>query len=141
MSPKQWIFDPNSGGIKIKESVKSRTQKRIIRYAESNLAGHYTRLDIRFRNQFCYVDAYKEPELPNNDWPPPDFPETREEYLQRIRNTPYHLFRLRYFGDDDRWGLAFYSYAHEKYELSVFPSGDFFGTPEEAFQTAAEFHL
>jgi hypothetical protein len=61
--------------------------------------------------------------------------------LERLRNTPYHLFRLGYFGDEEKWGLAFYSYAHEKYECSVFPSGDFFGTPEIALQTAAGFHL
>ena len=141
MSSKQWVFDPNSGGVKIKENVKSRLEKRILRYAESNLAGRYTRLDIRFRGHFCYVDAYTEPESPNKDWPPLDFPETREQYLERVRNTPYHLFRLRHFGDEERWGLAFYSYANEKYELSVFHSGEFFGTPEVALQTVAEFHL
>lgn len=136
----QWARDPNSGGVKIKESVKDRTKERIIKYAETNLVGRYTRLDIRFRNQFCYVDAYTEPELPDN-WPPADFPETREEYLERLRSTPHHLFRLRYFGDDEQWGLSFYSYSNNKYELSVFPSGDFFGALEEALKTAAEFHL
>jgi len=55
--------------------------------------------------------------------------------------TPTHLFRLRYFGNEDSWGLAFYSYAHDRYELSVFPSGDFLGLPEDAFQAAAGFHL
>jgi hypothetical protein len=132
---------PNNKGVKIKDNVKRRTKERILRYAESNLVGRYTILDIRFRSYFCYVDAYTEPELPDNDWPPPDFPETREEYLERLRNIPYYLFRLKYFGDDERWGLAFYSYSNEKYELSVFPSGDFLGTPEVALQTAAEFHL
>lgn len=141
MSPKQWSQDPNNGGVKIKDTVKNRTKDRIIKYAESNLAGRYTRLDVRFRNQFCYVDAYTEPELPDNDFPPPGFPETREEYLERLSNTPYHLLRLRYFGDDEKWGVSFYSYSNRKYELSVFPSGDFFGTLEIALKTAAEFHL
>ena len=141
MSPKQWVSDPNSGGIKIKEDVKRRTKERIIKYAESNLVGRYTLFDIRFRNQFCYVDAYTEPELPSDDWTPPGFQETREEYLERLRNTPYHLFRLRYFGDEEKWGLSFYSYSNEKYELSVFPSGGFFGTLEAALKTSAEFHL
>jgi hypothetical protein len=141
MSAKQWVFDPDSGGVKIKEAVKRRTEERICRYAETHFTGRYTRLDIRFRRQFCYVDAYTEPELPGPDWPPPDWPESREEYLERMRNTPIHLFRLRYFGNEDSWGLAFYSYAHDRYELSVFPSGEFFGSPEDAFQTAAEFHL
>ena len=141
MSPKQWVFDPDSGGVKIKEVVKRRTEERIRRYAEVHFAGRYTRLDIRFRGQFCYVDAYTEPTPPGPDCPPPDWPESREEYLERLRNTPTHLLRLRFFGDEGRWGLAFYSYAHNQYELSVFPSGEFFGAPEEAFQTAAEFHL
>ena len=136
----QWTRDPNSGGVKLKENVKVRTHERIIKYAETNLTGRYTRLDIRFRTHFCYIDAYTEPDIPDN-WPPADYPETREEYIERLRDTPIHLLRLRYFGDDEKWGLSFYSYANNKYELSVFPSGDFFGTLEEALKTAAEFHL
>lgn len=141
MSPKRWVYDPNSGGVKIKEAVKRRTEERIRRYAEAHFAGRYTRLDIRFRGQFCYVDAYTEPAPAGPDWPPPDWPESREEYLERLANTPTHLFRLRFFGDEEEWGLAFYSYANDRYELSVFPSGEFRGTPEEAFHTAAGFHL
>ncbi len=130
----------NSSGVKISNDIKRRTKERILRYAESNLAGRYTTLDIRFRSYFCYVDAYTEPKLPDKDWPA-DFPETREEHIERLRNIPYHLFRLKYLGDDERWELAFYNYSNEKYELSVFPSGDFLGTPEVALKTAAEFHL
>jgi hypothetical protein len=127
--------------MKIKEAVQHRTAERIRRYAEEHFTGRYTRLDIRFRGQFCYVDAYTEPQLSGPDWPPPDWPETREEYLERLRNTPTHLFRLRFFGNEEKWGFAFYSYASEKYELSVYPSGEFMGTPEEAFQTAAGAYL
>jgi hypothetical protein len=141
MSPRQWMFDPDSGGVKIQEAIKSRTENRIRHYAETHLAGRYARLDIRFRAQFCYVDAYTEPELPGPDWPPPDWPESREGYLERLRDTPVHLFRLRYFGNEEEWGFAFYSYANDKYELSVFPTGEFLGTPEVALETAAGFHL
>lgn len=137
---KQWVFDPDSGGVKIPEVVKRRTEKRIRRYAEKHFAGRYTRLDIRFRGQFCYIDVYTEPHVAEG-WPPPDWPETREEMIERLRNTPTHLCRLRYFGDEDRWGFAFYTYSREKYELSVFPSGDFFGTPEEAFHVSASAYL
>jgi hypothetical protein len=70
------------------------------------------------------MDAYQEPEV-SNDWPPEDWPETKEEYIERLRNTPVHLCRLRYFGDD-RWGFAFYTYSNEKYELSMYPNGEFF---------------
>ena len=133
--------DPDRGGVKITESVKQRIRKRIMEYAEINLAGRYTKLDIFFRDKFCYVDAFTEPEeLLVEDWPA-DFPETREEHIERMRNTPTHLCRLRYYGDKDDWGLAFFSYAHNKYETSVFPNGKFFGTPEKAVEAAAGFHL
>src|SRR5437870_5645262 len=104
MSPqRRWVFDPNTGGARIPEIVQRRTEQRLHRYAEEHFAGCYTRLDVRFRGQFCYVDAYTEPTPPSPTWPPPDWPETREEYLERLRNTPTHLCRLRYFGDEERW--------------------------------------
>jgi hypothetical protein len=140
MAPKQWMVDPDSGGVKIPEAVKRHTEERIRRYAEAHFAGRYTRLDIRFRGQFCYIDAYTEPQLLDG-WPPPDFPESREEYEERLRNTPTHLCRLRYFGDEELWGFAFYTYSGDRYELSVFPNGDFFGPPEAAFQVSAEVYL
>ena len=130
------VFAPDSGGKRIPEPVKLRTEQRIRRYAEEHFAGRYTRLDIRFRGQFCYIDAYTELELLSPDWP-----ESREEMLERLRNTPTHLCRLRYFGDEERWGFAFYTYSAERYELSVFPSGEFFGPPEEAFRVSAEAYL
>ncbi|MCL4300043.1 MAG: hypothetical protein KJ077_30195 [Anaerolineae bacterium] len=141
MPQKQWVFAPDSGGVKISEAVKQRTEQRLRRYAEAHFASHYSRLDIRFKGQFCYIDAYTEPEPPGPNWPPKDWPETREQMMERLRNTPTHLCRLRYFGDEERWGFAFYTYSHEKYELSIFPSGDFFGPPEEAFQISAELYL
>ena len=132
----QWVFDPDSGGVKIPEAVKRRTEARIQRFAAENYAGKFTRLDIRFRSQFCYIDAYTEPHV-HEGWPPPDWPEPREQYIERLRNTPTHLCRLRYFGREDGWGFAFYTYSHEKYELAMFDSGDFFGTPEDAFRLSA----
>ena len=135
MSGKRWVFDPDSGGKKIPENVKREVTQRIEKYAAEHYAGKYTRLDIRFRGQFCYVDAYTEPVV-TDSWPPEDWPESREEYIERLRNTPTHLCRLRYFGND-KWGFAFYTYSNEKYELSVFPNGEFFGKPEDAFAAAA----
>ncbi len=132
-----WVFDPDSGGEKITPAVKLRTEARIRRFAEENYAGKFTRLDIRFRGQFCYIDAYTEPPPLTPDWPPADWPETREAYQERLRNTPTHLCRLRYFGKDDEWGFAFFAYSSVKYELSVFPNGSFFGTPEEAFEASS----
>ena len=141
MARKQWVFDPDHGGIKVPEAVKRRTTERLQRFAEVHFAGCYTRLDIRFRGQFCYIDAYTEPEPPRPDWPPADWGESREEYLERLRNTPTHLCRLRYFGDEEGWGFAFYTYSNQRYELSIFPSGEFFGPPEEAFEVSAVLSL
>jgi hypothetical protein len=142
MSPRgRWVFAPDSGGVRIPEPVKRRTEARLRRDAEQHFAGRYTGLEIRFRGQFCYVDAYTEPEPLGPGWPPPDWPETREEYLERLRATPTHLCRLRYFGDEERWGFAFYTYSNERYELSVFPSGEFLGPPEEAFRVSAGVYL
>ena len=139
MSPRQWGLDPNSGGIKIPPKVTVDVEKRILALAEKEFIGKYTRIDIRFRNQFCYMDAYTEPVL-TEGWPTKDWPESREEYQERMRNTPVHLCRLRYFGED-KWGFAFYTYSHEKYELSVYDDGDFFGTPERAFLISADLYL
>lgn len=140
MSGKQWVFDPDSGGVKIPATVKRSTEQRIRAYAEAHFSGKYTRLDIRFRSQFCYIDAYTEPVL-TEGWPPDDWPETREEYVERLRNTPTHLCRLRYFGRVDGWGFAFYTYSNNKYTLSLYDDGDFFGTPEDAFRISANMYL
>ena len=42
-----------------------------------------------------------------------------------------------YFGDEQRWSMAFYTYSNEKYEPCFFNNSTFHGTPEEAFDTAA----
>ncbi|MBC8204368.1 MAG: hypothetical protein H8E87_02510 [FCB group bacterium] len=68
---------------------------------------------------------------------PKNWTETKEEFFQRLRDTPTHLCRLRFFGDLNAWGYAFYSYGDDKYKLSVFHSGSFYGTPEEAFLRSA----
>jgi hypothetical protein len=141
MAQKQWVLDPDSGGTKIPETVRHGTEGRLRRFAEERLAGRYIRLDIRFRGQFCYVDAYTEPEPLTPGWPPADWPESRDEYQERLRNTPTHLCRLRYFGDEDRWGFGFYSYANERYELSMFPTGEFYGLPEDALEVSGEMYL
>jgi hypothetical protein len=141
MPGRTWVFDPDSGGVKVPETVKRRTEARLREVAAAEFVGRYTRLEIRFRGVFCYVDAFTEPEPPGPNWPPPNWPETTEQYFERLHNTPTHLCRLRYFGPDDRWSFGFYTYSNERYELSLFPSGDFFGTAEEALGVAAGVYL
>ncbi|MDQ7780015.1 MAG: hypothetical protein RDV41_09945 [Planctomycetota bacterium] len=130
-----WTLNPDSGGVKIPPDVQERTRQRILAHAEKHYKGKYTRLDIRFRGQCCYIDAYREPDVPKN-WPPKDWKLDRDMYVEQLRNTPTHLCRLRYFGGD-RWSLAFYKYSDDKYELCVFHNGDFFGTPEEGLDVGA----
>ena len=70
----QWVFDPDSGGKMIPETVKRDIEKRIHAIANEQFKGRYKHLDIRFRGQFCYIDAYTEPRISEN-WPPPNWPE------------------------------------------------------------------
>lgn len=86
---RHWVRSPERGGKRVPEAVQQRVAARLQRYASQHFAGRYTQLDLRFRGQFCYVDAYTELQLPGPSWPPPDWPETREEYVERLRTTPY----------------------------------------------------
>jgi hypothetical protein len=134
---KTWIFNPNMGRVKINPAKQSEARQRIERHTASNYSGQYIRLEIRFRGALCYVDAFTEPQ------PPGPFllkatGETKEQYVGRLRSFPTHLGRLRYFGGD-RWSYAFYTYSNERYEPTVFNSGDWFGTPEEALDIGVSY--
>ena len=104
-----WVYDPDYGGKKIPAIVQADVIRRINQVAQEHYKGRYTRLDIHFRGQFCYIDAYIEPHFAD-DWPPSGWEETREEAIERMRNTYTHLCRLRYFGNDE-WGFAFFTYS------------------------------
>lgn len=109
-----WHYNPHTGGTNISPALQAKTRARILAYSEKSYAGQYTRLDVRFRGALCYVDAYlgSSPE-------------------------PTHLVRLRFFGDEHRWTLAFFTYSHERYEPTYFPDGDDHGTPEDALDVGA----
>ena len=137
MPKKVWVYDPQSGGKKIPDSTKERIRLRILKHAEKNYAGRYNRIDVRFRSQFCYIDAYTEPEV-SEDYDPELFGgKSREERIEHLRNIPTHLCRLRFFGDEERWSMAFYSYGGMKYEPCFFDNGTWHGTPEEGFDSSA----
>lgn len=129
-----WVRNPHSGGVTIPEAVKEPTTKRILAHAERKYRGKFTRLDIRFRGPLCYVVAYKDPDTRGAPWRITK--ETREQFIERLRNEPTHLVRLRYFGGD-RWSVAFFTYSHERYEPCFFKSGEMFGTPEEGLDVGA----
>jgi len=110
------VYNARRGGKGVPDAVQARTKRRILDYANQHCAGKFTRIEVSFRGAFCYIDGYEEPEVPT------------------------HLCRLRYHGTEDRWGFAFYTYAHAKYEPSFLMSGDHEGTPEEAFETSTLFY-
>ena len=132
-----WTFAPHSGGVKIPPAVQGEVCERLECYAAKHYAGRYSRLEVRFRGALCYVDAYQEPRRPDRSLLRITG-EVEEEYLDRLRKTPVHLGRLRYFGND-RWSYCFYTYSNERYEPTVFPTGEWFGTPEEAFDIGATY--
>ena len=122
MARRVWVRNPPSGGVKIPQAVRERTERRISAYAERCYAGQFTRLAVRFHGALCYIDAYTEPEAPS-----PGLlralGETRKEYLERMREVPLHLCRLRYFGNEATWSMAFYTYSNERYEPCTFHNG------------------
>jgi hypothetical protein len=132
MSRKMWVYDPQSGGKKIPDSVKDRIRHRVLAYAEKHYAGKYNKIEVWFRGAFCYIDAYTEP-FDDPDYDPKHFGgKSREDRLAELREFPTHLCRLRYFGNEDKWSMAFYTYSHMKYEPCFFDNGTWHGTPDEA---------
>src|SRR5262249_36631050 len=56
-----WETDPHSGGVRIPEVLQQDTTRRLLAHARKKYAGKFLRLEVRYRAQYCYVDAYKEP--------------------------------------------------------------------------------
>ena len=133
-----WVYNPHTGGVKIKASDQEGIRRRILAHANRHYARKFTRLDIRFRGALCYVDAYTEPDSPSEGLLKARG-ENREEYLHFMRNLPTHLCRLRHFGRDDGWSVAFYTYSNERYEPSIFHDGSWTGTVEDGFDIGATY--
>ena len=114
MSP--WYYNPQTGGTKIPEQMQDEIRSRILKHAKKLYPKNPAVLNIRFKAQFCYVDA--------------------QEPGQRV---PTHLCRLRYFSGNKEWSLAFYAYSSEKYEPCFLNSGEWCGTVEEAFKTGSTY--
>jgi hypothetical protein len=136
MARRIWAWNPHIGGTRIPPAVRERTERRIRTHAESRYAGTFTELSVRFHGALCYVDALTEPERPSRALLRA-LGETQQQYMARVRAVPLHLCRLRYFGNEDAWSLAFFAYSSETYEPCVFPNGGFHGTPEAALDVGA----
>ena len=134
---KVWTYNPQAGGVKIKPAEQERIRQRILAYANKHYAGKFTRLDIRFRGALAYIDAYVEPNPPSKKLLQLRG-ETKEQYLEFMRNLATHLCRLRHFMEDS-WSVAFYTYSHERYEPCVLHNGEWTGTVEEGFDVGAAY--
>lgn len=132
---KTWQFDPHSGGKAIPPLLRTTISARLQAYAAKHYVGRYSRLEIKFRGALCYIDAFLEPDaVLMKSWKQQglDVAEVSACYRER----PVHLGRLRHFAPE-RWGYAFYTYSNERYEPTLYPSEEWFGTPEEAFEIGA----
>jgi hypothetical protein len=106
-----WHYDPQSGGQKISAHTYDSLRRQAEDFSRTRPWYERSRLVLRFKNQFCYVD-----EQGVND------------------SKPSAFIRLRYFRDQ-AWSLAYYTWSHERYEPCLFASGKWEGTLEEAIQT------
>lgn len=136
MRGRTWVYTPHLGGRSIPPAVRERTERRILEHARKRYAGRHTCLVVRFKGALCYIDALVEPAVPS-ERQLLRLGETRESWLARLRGIPIHLCRLRYFGNEDAWTLAFFTYSNERYSPCVFHSGSLHGTPEEALDVGA----
>lgn len=136
MVQRMWHFNPHGGGRPVPETVRQTTRTAIRDHAEAHFAGRYREIDVRFRAQFCYVDAYLEPVERPTDGNPARLGTSAPEPVR----DAMALCRLRFF-DRDRWSFALYSYAHERYDPAVFGNGEPFGPAVEGFDLAAHLYL
>jgi hypothetical protein len=131
-----WVYSPHTGGKSVPPAVRERTERRILAYAAKHYSGKFTRIEVRFHGALCYIDAYSEPDVPSGSAPPPG--ETRAQWIERLRNTAWHLCWIRYFGNEERWSYSWYNYNREKYEPGLMITVKDHCTPEEAFEASAE---
>lgn len=96
---------------------------------------------MRFRGRFCYVDLFCDPDPVPDTGPHP--PGVRAARRSSSASGPRRCTSAGCgtLGDADAWSFAVYSYASERYEPSVFASGDMVGRPEDAFELVAGLHL
>lgn len=111
--------------------VRAGLVERLERHAHERWGERCRAVTVRFRGAFAYVDA-----ISATTWNLRDEPLSVDEAA-----TETHLCRLGYIGSPDLWAFAFYKYSDERYEPSVLPSGDFAGSPEQAFDCAASVYL
>lgn len=109
-----WVFDPHNGGNVIPAKNKALIIAEAETFARSRHWFPKYQLKLRFRGQFCYVDALKEGD-----------------------SRPDPLCRLRYFSMTS-WSLGFFTWSNESYVPCAFPSGKLTGIIEDAIQACED---
>jgi hypothetical protein len=115
--------------------VRAATEAALVDHARRHFADR--EISVRFKAQFCYVNGTLEPVAPP---PALDTIGDSGELRGSTGNEPMPLCRLRFFGPG-RWSIAIYSYAHDRYDPSVFGDGEFFGLAVDGFELAATLYL
>lgn len=93
-----WVYDLHSDGNKIPVSNYEKIRNQVQTYAAEQPWKHEPKLQVRFRGQFCYVDAIESD------------------------GTMSALGGLRHF-NDKKWSVAFYTYSNDRYEPCFMSNG------------------
>jgi hypothetical protein len=106
-----WVLDPHSGGVKIPSALFDSLIARAAAYQAAHFSQSKSQLKLRFKNQFCYLDA-----------------------LEDCNMSP--LGRLRYFNSES-WSVAFFTYSNERYQPCSLSNGEWFGSFEKAIDVCS----
>lgn len=109
-----WYFDPHSGGTKIPVNHYQQIIDQVNLHEQKQKWFPKFKIQLRFKGQFCYLDGYKEGEV------------------------PFPVGRVRYF-DDNSWSLAFYTYSNERYKPCLFRNGKWLGIIEDAIDICSTY--
>lgn len=110
-----------------RDPLRARLERHVARSWRRRCRG----LVVRFRGAFAHIDAIRATR----------FALAGVEQDARVDAEPTRLCRLEYLGSTNAWAVAFYKHSDEVYEPSIFPSGSFAGSPEEAFDCAGNVYL
>jgi hypothetical protein len=111
---KVWCIHPESGGVKIPPHLQKTITDQAMAHAAKYAWSRQFQLVLRYKNQFCYLDAFEEGQ------------------------EAFPIGRLRYFNNNE-WSLAFYTYSNERYQSCVFQNNKWFGTLEEAIDICSTY--
>ena len=109
-----WVLNLHGGGTKIPPTHYDVLRKQAEAFAKTRPWFSEFELILRFKNQFCYLDA-----------------------MNRKDKKPFSIGRLRYFSGRSAWSLAFYTYSNERYQPCIFPNGTEEGSLEEGIAVCA----